>query len=1212
MCKSNYACSKQASQSRHCLRVGYWNVEGINTRTGSKLDDPVFVKEIEHYDIVALAETHASVSGALFLNGFKSFEVTRKKHIRARKGSGGIVIFVKNDIRPCVTFHHGSSSDSAWIQLKHQFFNTSEDIFMCAAYISPHHSSYTSTQDTPAWESIRKDVENFGRRGKILIMGDLNTRTGHLPDFIEHDDDKYITVPDSYDTDENFPVKRRNNMDPTIYPATYCSQLTDMCKESGLRILNGRTLGDTVGRLTCYKWNGSSAVDYGIAHHSLLPCIQYFKVHDFLEALSDHCRITTVFKLSYPVIRVQGETNIYDFPSKLRWSPETAELFHAQLTSPESQSNIVRFCSREFHDIDVNTQVTDISDLLIDAAERSQTSHRVLIKKKVSYTNIHRKPHKKWFDTDCWSARRALRELGKKLTKDPRNPFLRDTFFQSRKRYIQLTRYKNRLYRQNMIDKLNELSEKDPKQYWTLLENLRNENKPSKDNSITTEDWMFHYQRLLYKSPDSLYDPEVEHKIQELKSEPYFSKLDHIIKCSEVTDQVRALKLGKSAGLDRISSELVKASLPIMLDTYTQLFNAVLGSGHYPRAWNTGYIVNIYKAGGRDDPANYRGITINSCLGKVFSMVLNKRLQDFIDQNHLMVDSQIGFRKKARTSDHLFIIRTLVDKYVKGQRKPLYICFVDFEKAYDSVWRRGMFLKLLQYGIRGKFFNIIESLYEQSEACIKTESVRSELFQCNSGVKQGDVLSPLLFNMYINDLPDALGQDLDTPVLKTTSVNSLLYADDLAIMSLSAQGLQLAIDKLEKYCQQWRMKVNMSKTKILQINTTGRKCTARFNFGVTILENVQSYKYLGMIINSSGTLNVAKQNMQDRASKAVYKLKTCIRDADVTPKLGIKLFDQLIKPICLYGSEIWGGDNLKSKKYDKEFGFEHCFYSQPIEKVEMSYYKFMLGVPRRTTNAAVRGELGRYPLGIDIILNTLNYVQHLTQNTDNPLLMEAFSLSDEIAQSDKSSWCTFIKDLAPLLQCTYRDLVSNSACIEKCKTLLRSRFQRFWQIQIGLEKQDTGKLSTYRRLKCHFVFENYLDQVSIRQHRVALTRLRVSAHQLNIERGRYSKPITPREKRFCAFCVKQSNLVVEDELHFLLVCPEYADMRCELYNCVDKTCQYFSTMSDVNRLLFLLTAENAVIKAVAKYCHMAFSWRLSPAPSSNATIIQITNTQTNN
>jgi hypothetical protein len=95
-----------------------------------------------------------------------------------------------------------------------------------------------------------------------------------------------------------------------------------------------------------------------------------------------------------------------------------------------------------------------------------------------------------------------------------------------------------------------------------------------------------------------------------------------------------------------------------------------------------------------------------------------------------------------------------------------------------------------------------------------------------------------------------------------------------------------------------------------------------------ILDNLQSYKYLGIVINSSGTLNAAKQNMQDRELNALYKLNSCIRDADIHPKLGVKLFDQLIKPICLYGSDILGWDNLNSKKYDKEFGFENCFYSQ--------------------------------------------------------------------------------------------------------------------------------------------------------------------------------------------------------------------------------------------------------------------------------------------
>jgi hypothetical protein len=91
----------------------------------------------------------------------------------------------------------------------------------------------------------------------------------------------------------------------------------------------------------------------------------------------------------------------------------------------------------------------------------------------------------------------------------------------------------------------------------------------------------------------------------------------------------------------------------------------------------------------------------------------------------------------------------------------------------------------------------------------------------------------------------------------------------------------------------------------------------------------------------------------------------------------------------------------------------------------LSYYKVLLGVPQRATNAAVRGELGRYPLGIDIVMNKLNYVHHLNQNTEHPLLKEVFSLSKDLGQRNTSSWCNFIKDIAPLLECTYSELMAS-------------------------------------------------------------------------------------------------------------------------------------------------------------------------------------------
>ena len=178
------------------------------------------------------------------------------------------------------------------------------------------------------------------------------------------------------------------------------------------------------------------------------------------------------------------------------------------------------------------------------------------------------------------------------------------------------------------------------------------------------------------------------------------------------------LKCGKATGLDKISSEMIKASVNVLLSVYEKLFNAILRSGIYPTSWHDSYICPIYKSGSRSDSSNYRGIAITNILGKVFSIILNNKLEKFITSNKLIDDTQIGFKKNCRTSDHMFILQTLIDKYVKKLKSPLYVCFVDFRKAYDSVWRQALMFKLLLTKCIWYVFQKCEgSVYKQQHLC---------------------------------------------------------------------------------------------------------------------------------------------------------------------------------------------------------------------------------------------------------------------------------------------------------------------------------------------------------------------------------------------------------------------------------------------------------------------------------------------------------------
>ena len=413
-------------------------------------------------------------------------------------------------------------------------------------------------------------------------------------------------------------------------------------------------------------------------------------------------------------------------------------------------------------------------------------------------------------------------------------------------------------------------------------------------------------------------------------------------------------------------------------------------------------IVNIIKSGHVNNTDNYRSLTINPCLSKLFNTVMNNRLLNFLEKNKLICDNQIGFRKKARTSDHIFIINTIFRKFCSNNRH-LYLCFVDFRKAYDKVWQDALMLKLLNIGIKGNFFGTIRAMYENCNLCIKSNGMLSNTFECKSGVKQGDVLSPNLFNIYINDLPSIFDGDIDSPKLDELFVHCLMYADDLVIMSLTEDGLQKKLNNLYAYCKEWDLIINTKKTQVMAMSNSIKECpNSIIRFGDETLEWVKTYKYLGVMVNANGDFLSSSENLCVRGWKAVFKIKSALKDVNINPDIKLKFFDLLVKPIVCYNCEIWGVINniYNSKTLDQ---FWERVDKLPIERFQLKFCRGILGVPPNTHKSAVMGELGRLPLFLYIIRSTLKYLIHINEvKKDRPLLNSAIVVDDTLCNS--KSW----------------------------------------------------------------------------------------------------------------------------------------------------------------------------------------------------------------
>ena len=248
------------------------------------------------------------------------------------------------------------------------------------------------------------------------------------------------------------------------------------------------------------------------------------------------------------------------------------------------------------------------------------------------------------------------------------------------------------------------------------------------------------------------------------------------------------------------------------------------------------------------------------------------------------------------------------------------ICFVDMRKAFDTVWRDALFYKLLEQGIGGNFYNIIVNMYEKSNVCVKLTVGMTDNFKTNIGVKQGCVISPTLFNIFLNDLPDILKSNESCPVqLNGKFLSCLMYADDIAIISQTKEGLQHCLNQLNGYCEIWKLNINTDKTKIIVFNKTGKiNNDETFIINNKEIEVVKEMKYLGIVFNNNGSFKSAIANLKGKAIKALFKLFKSFSNTTPDIKTAKHLFDAMIKPILLYNSEIWGSTVCDTNNYSRE------------------------------------------------------------------------------------------------------------------------------------------------------------------------------------------------------------------------------------------------------------------------------------------------------
>ena len=383
------------------------------------------------------------------------------------------------------------------------------------------------------------------------------------------------------------------------------------------------------------------------------------------------------------------------------------------------------------------------------------------------------------------------------------------------------------------------------------------------------------------------------------------AETDAPITCSEVKKVIYNLKLGKSAGPDRILNEVIKHSHKVLIKSYVKIYNLILNTGCYPESWKESFIVSLYKSGDKSDPNNYRGISLSNSLPKIVNAVLNNRLIKVIDKQ--LSNSQFGFRENHRTADSIFVLKSLINKYVHKGKGKIYTCFVDLKKAFDSVWRTALLYKLCKMGVGGSFYRVIKQQYINTKSTLKYKEYISDYFNISRGVKQGDSLSPTLFSIFINDITRNFNDKQSMPLqLINSKIGSLLFADDLLILSETKDGLQNSLNNLSLYCDNWQLSLNINKTKTMIFTQSKHKVEPTFvNYKNKAIENTTEYSFLGILIKNNGNFSHSTLNLTRKAKKVFFAIRSYTNSLNNLPfKVANNLFDSLVTPIMTYNAEI--------------------------------------------------------------------------------------------------------------------------------------------------------------------------------------------------------------------------------------------------------------------------------------------------------------------
>lgn len=432
------------------------------------------------------------------------------------------------------------------------------------------------------------------------------------------------------------------------------------------------------------------------------------------------------------------------------------------------------------------------------------------------------------------------------------------------------------------------------RQVWKTIRNQKRETREFIESSkISAQQWTSYF-TLLFQNDEC--EEENGEGGRETELEEGNEPTMHIT-LTELEESLIKLRNRKSTGLDGINNELLKYGGESMRNELYSLLNKILRDRKVPKEWKTAILVPIFKKGDKKEPNNYRGINLLNTSLKLTTKIITEKLSSLTEHQ----EEQQGFRKGRSCTDAIFVVRQIVEKALEFNR-PAFMCLIDLQKAFDRIRLSDMTEILARREIPTSLIQLIKDIYTGSYIKVRCNGEMSQSIPAGRGVRQGDSLSPMLFNFMMDEIIEAV-KGMRGYRMSGNNINIICYADDAILIAENEDDLQRLLFKFNNICKQYNMKISTEKTKALTIARDPIRC--KLVVDNDIIEQVMEVKYLGMVITSSGDIDRETNEQITKTNRIAGCMNGVIwNNKYLRSDTKARIYKSVLRPILTYGTEV--------------------------------------------------------------------------------------------------------------------------------------------------------------------------------------------------------------------------------------------------------------------------------------------------------------------